>query len=158
MGAFLRGEGLREIVVEKAFELAGDEFRLGVGVAAFKVSQVAARAVFGAEGLAEALRIIGYDGSSGIENLLRGTVVAFEFDDAGGGEVARKAHEDGNVGAAPAVDRLVFVADDADVLLWTGEEAQELVLPGVGVLIWIAGGAFAAGRPFFACGTGSSNQ
>src|SRR5216684_11913 len=156
--AVLHGAGLRGVFVENAFKFAGDEFGLGVGVAAFKVSQVAARAVFGAEGLAEALGIIGYDGSSGIENLLRGTVVAFEFDDAGGGEVARKAHEDGNVGAAPTINGLIFVADDADILLCTGEEAQEIVLYAVGVLVFVHVDVFEAGLPFFADGNGIAQQ
>src|SRR6266849_1840769 len=158
IGAVLHGAGLRGIVVENAFELAGDEFGFGMGVAAFEVFQVAARAVFGAEGFAEALGIIGYDGSSGIENLLRGAVVAFEFDDAGGREVARKAHEDGDVGAAPTINGLVFVADDADVLLWTGEEAQEIVLHAVGVLIFIDVDVLEAGLPLFADGGGFAQQ
>src|SRR6266849_1118608 len=158
IGAVLHGAGLRGIVVENAFELAGDEFGFGMGVAAFEVFQVAARAVFGAEGFAEALGIIGYDGSSGIENLLRGAVVAFEFDDAGGREVARKAHEDGDVGAAPTINGLIFVADDADVLLWTGEEAQEIVLYAVGVLVFVHVDVFEAGLPFFADGNGIAEQ
>jgi len=46
---------------------------------------------------------------------LCGTVVAFQLHDPGGGKIARKAKEDGDIRAAPAVDGLIFVADNANI-------------------------------------------
>jgi hypothetical protein len=42
-----------------------------------------------------------------------------------------------HVGAAPAVDGLVVVADDADVPVLAAEEADELELGAVGVLVLV---------------------
>src|SRR5579859_3447779 len=150
IGAVLHGAGLRGVVVENALEFAGDEFRLGVSVACFEVFQVAAGTIFGAEGLAETFGIVGDDSARGIENLLGGAVVAFELDDAGRREVARKAHEDRNVGAAPAINGLVFIADHADVLLGAREQAQKFVLDAVGVLVFVDVDVLKAGLPLFA--------
>ncbi len=89
------------------------------------------------ERFAEAVGIVFYDGACGVEDVLRGAVVAFEANHAGGGKVARKAKKDGDVRAAPTIDGLVFIADDADVLLWAGEETKQIVLDAVGVLIFV---------------------
>jgi hypothetical protein len=45
-----------------------------------------------------------------------GAVVALEPDDLGAGKVVLEAQDVVDLGAAPAVDRLVVVADAADVL------------------------------------------
>ena len=42
-----------------------------------------------------------------------------------------------DVGAAPAIDRLVFVAHHADVVVRLREQAHQLVLAAVGVLILV---------------------
>ena len=47
-------------------------------------------------------------------------IVAFEADDLGAGEVVFEAQDVVDLGAAPAVDRLVVVADATDVLEGTG--------------------------------------
>jgi len=73
--------------------------------------------LFGAKSLAEAVGIVFDDGARGIEDALRRAVISFEADDSRAGKIARKAQKDGNVRAAPAVDGLVFVADNADVLV-----------------------------------------
>src|SRR5437763_16984952 len=51
----------------------------------------------------------------GGENVAGGAVIAFEADDLGAGEVVLEAQDVVDLGAAPAVDRLVVVADAADV-------------------------------------------
>src|SRR5262249_43086688 len=106
-------------------------------VARFEIAEIAARGRFGFEGLAEPAGIVFYDGACGVENILRGAVVAFEANHAGSGKITRKAEKDGDVGAAPAVNGLVFVADDADVLFRAGEKAKEVVLDTIRVLIFV---------------------
>ena len=70
--------------------------------------------------------------------MLRGrAIVAFEPDDLGAGEVLLEAQDVVDLGAAPAVDRLVVVADAADVRRALRQEAQPQVLRDVGVLILV---------------------
>ena len=65
-------------------------------------------------------------------------------------EIAREAHQDGDVGAAPAINGLIFVTDDAEVLLGVGEEAHQVVLDAIGVLIFVDVEILEAGLPLFA--------
>ena len=81
-----------------------------------------------------------------------GAIVALELDDFGVAEIAREAHQDGDVGAAPAIDGLVFVTDDADDFVCVGEEAHQFVLDAVGVLIFVDVEILEAVLPFFADG------
>jgi hypothetical protein len=59
------------------------------------------------------------------------------LDDLGAGEVALEAQDVVHLGAAPAVDRLVVVADAADVLPLLGQQPQPQVLGDVGVLVLV---------------------
>ena len=65
-------------------------------------------------------------------------------------KVARKTEKDGDVGAAPTVDGLVFVADHADVLVCADEQTEQFVLDTVGVLIFVDVNVLKAALPFFA--------
>ena len=64
-------------------------------------------------------------------------VVALQPDDRGAREVLLEAQDVADLGAAPAVDRLVVVADAGDVLVPLGEQAQPEVLGDVGVLVLV---------------------
>ncbi len=70
-----------------------------------------------------------------------GAVVAFEADDGRAGEILVEAEDVVDLGAAPAVDRLVVVADAADVLrpplLPLGQQAEPEILGDVGVLVLV---------------------
>src|SRR6267154_1165383 len=55
---------------------------------------------------------------------------------------------------APAASRLVFVADNTNVLLRTGQQAHQLVLHSIGVLILIHVDVLEASLPFLARGRG----
>ena len=70
----------------------------------------------------------------GIEDVLRRAVVLLEQDDARAREVALEVEDVADVGGAPRVDRLVGVADDADVAVAGGEQLRQLVLGDVRVL------------------------
>src|SRR6267154_2106144 len=47
IGSIFDRAGLRGIVIENALKFASNEFSFGLGVAAFKIFQVAARTIFG---------------------------------------------------------------------------------------------------------------
>ena len=66
-----------------------------------------------------------------------GAVVALQPDDLGAGEVLLEAQDVVDLGAAPAVDRLVVVADAADVGRALRQQPQPQVLRDVGVLVLV---------------------
>jgi hypothetical protein len=70
-----------------------------------------------------------------------GAVVALQPDHLGAGKVLLEAQDVVDLGAAPAIDRLVVVADAADIVagprLALGEQAQPQILRDVGVLILV---------------------
>ena len=73
----------------------------------------------------------------GLQDLPRRAVVGLEPDDRGALEVAREAEDLADVGAAPAVDRLVVVAHHAHVAVPARDLAHDLVLRVVGVLVLV---------------------
>src|SRR5438093_8068889 len=111
---------LVRIVIENAVEFAGDKFRFGLGVPRFEIFQVSPGTLLRAQRLAQPLRIVGNDRAGGVQNVLSGAVIALQLNDSGGGKIAGRAQEDGNVGAAPAADGWILIADDTNVLLWSG--------------------------------------
>ena len=60
-----------------------------------------------------------------------------ELDDLGLREVLLHVEQVGDLRAAPAVDALVIIADDAEVAMLAGQGLNELELGGVGVLVFI---------------------
>src|SRR5207248_11473294 len=64
----------------------------------------------------------------------RRAVVLLQLDDLRPGEVPREIEDVVHLGAAPPVDRLVVIADDAQVSVLLREQAQQLVLRRVRVL------------------------
>src|SRR5690349_12827406 len=72
-------------------------------------------ALVGPERLAEAAAVVGDEAVGGGEDVRGGAVVLFQPDDLRAGEVLLEAEDVGDLGTAPAVDRLVVVADAAEV-------------------------------------------
>ena len=66
-----------------------------------------------------------------------GAVIALQPDDAGAGEILLEAQDVLHLGAAPGIDRLVVVADAADVLAVLRQQAQPEILDQVGVLVFV---------------------
>jgi len=73
----------------------------------------------------------------GLEDPGGGAVVLLQLDDAQPGVVLREQAQVLDVGAAPAVDRLIVVAHGGEGFARPGEQFQELVLGAVGVLVFI---------------------
>ena len=84
----------------------------------------------------------------GVENVLGGAVVLFEFDDGGTREIAFEIEDVGEIGAAPGIDGLPVVANDTDIAVLVDEEADDLVLDGVGVLVFVDEDVLEFGLPF----------
>ena len=82
------------------------------------------------------MNVLGYNGRRAFEDDLGGAVILFEADGLNGGKVFFELENVFDVGAAPGVDGLIFVADDTDVSMGT-EELHELVLGAVGVLVLV---------------------
>ena len=72
-----------------------------------------------------------------LQNILRGAVVLFEADDLGFGKIFFEFEDVADVGSAPGVNRLVFIADSADVVALARQHPHEFVLRAVGVLIFV---------------------
>ena len=66
-----------------------------------------------------------------------GAIVALQANDGRAGEILVEAENVIHLGAAPAIDRLVIVADAADVGTTLREQPQPHVLRDVGILILI---------------------
>ena len=73
----------------------------------------------------------------GGENMRGGAIILLELDHRGFGKILFEAQDIGDFRAAPRIDRLVIVADAADVLAALREQAQPEILRAVGVLIFV---------------------
>src|SRR5438067_1779903 len=90
-----------------------------------------------AKGLAHATGVGGNHRVRDIENRRRGAIVLLEPHDRGGGIILVEVEDVAYVGTAPAVNRLVIVADDTDVAFVAGEQPHKLVLRAIRVLILV---------------------
>ena len=91
----------------------------------------------GEQRLAEPALVVGDEVRGGAEDVRGRAVVALEADDRGAGKILLEAQDVVDLGAAPAVDRLVVVADAADVRPPLGEQPQPEILRDVGVLVLV---------------------
>src|SRR4029077_20094626 len=82
--------------------------------------------VVGAQRLAEPAFVVGDDVRGGAEDVAGRAVIALQPDHLGAGKVVLEAQNVVDLGAAPTVDRLVVVADAADVF-WSN---LRRVIPG----------------------------
>ena len=101
-----------------------------------------ARLAVGEQGLSEAVAVLGDEMRSGGENMGGRAIIALQPDHFGAGEILLETQDIVDVRAAPAIDRLVVVADAADVLprvgaAALGEQAQPEILHGIGVLVLV---------------------
>ena len=84
--------------------------------------------ILGAQGLAEASFIVRDQMRGRGENMRRRAIIALQPDHLGAGKVVLEAQDVVDLGAAPAIDRLVVVADAADVLGGGASDRNALVV------------------------------
>ena len=110
----------RDLVERVAFalqllDLLADRARLLLGIPGAGDGDLLARLVLGAQRLAEPALVVRDQMRGGGEDVAGGAVVALQPDDLGAREVVLEAQDVVDLGAAPAVDRLVVVADAAEI-------------------------------------------
>ena len=108
-----------------------------LAVRSFVVSDLRPAAAVGPQVLSLASDVVGYHDRSRLQNVLGGAIVLLQANDARFGKVLLELQDVANVGAAPGVDALVFVADGADIVLAAGEHAHQFILRAVGVLVFV---------------------
>ncbi len=81
--------------------------------------------------------VFGDDFVRGVEDVGGASVVLGEHDGASARELFVKVEDVADIGAAPSVDRLVIIADDAEVFVDRGEAVDHEELCAVGVLVFV---------------------
>ena len=99
--------------------------------------EVVATKTIGPELLFFARRVVANDRMRRVEDPLGRPIVLLELDHSRVRVIAFEVEDVAHVGAPPAEDRLVVVADDGEVLAVPGEVAEEHVLRTVGVLVLV---------------------
>ena len=127
----------RPALLDQLRHLGGDEARLGVLVLDLERTHRRPVAEVGEERLLLALAVVRDDGVRGAEDGVRGAVVLLERDELRAREVALELEDVADVGAAERVDRLVRVADGADVPVLAAEQLEQPVLRVVRVLVLV---------------------
>ena len=71
------------------------------------------------------------------QNVPRRSIITLESNDLGAGKVLLEAQDVFDIGAAPGVDRLVVVADAAQIAVGLGDEPEKKILNDVRVLVLV---------------------
>ena len=119
------------------FDLTGNPAALVALIACLEGLDLLAVALGRKQALVLALRVVAHHGVGGAQDMTRGTVVLLQLDGLAVFKVLLKVQDVGNVGAAPAVNGLVVVAHDHEVLVLGGQQVGDFVLDVVGVLILV---------------------
>jgi hypothetical protein len=118
-------------------DLLADEARLLLVVPEARDAHPLARVALGPQRLAKARAIVRDQPRGGAQDVAGRAVVALQAHHFGAGEVLLEAQNIADLGAAPAVDRLVVVADAGDVAVPLRQQPQPQVLGDVAVLILV---------------------
>ena len=105
-------------------DLLADGAGLLFGIPGAGDGNLLARHVVGAQRLAEPAFVVRDQMRGGGEDVAGRAVIPLQPDHDGAGKIVLEAQDIVDLGAAPAIDRLIVVADAADVLL------PDLVIPG----------------------------
>ena len=127
----------RAAAAGQALDLAGDPLGLLFLVVGLEALDRAAAGELRPELLVGPLRVARHDRVGRVEDQLRRAVVALELDDRRVGVVPLEVEDVPDVGATPAVDRLVVVADDREVAVLRRERPDPQILRPVRVLVLV---------------------
>ncbi len=126
---------------------AHDRFGFGFVIGRGNHADGLAVAEVAPQALVEELRIVADQRVRRAQDAHRRAVVLLELDDLEIGIVARQAREVVDGGAAPAVDRLVVVADRGERRGVAHQRAQQPILRRIGVLVFVDEHVRALGLP-----------
>ena len=118
-------------------DLLADEAGLLLAVPGAGDRHLLARLVLGAQRLAEPALVVGDEMRGGGEDVAGRAVVALQPHHGRAGKIVLEAQDVVDLGAAPAIDRLVVVADAGDVCGALREQPQPEILRDVGVLVFV---------------------
>ena len=121
----------------QCLDLVADPARLLLGVPQRRARRLVALLGAGPQGLAEPAAVMRDDAAGGGQDLRGRAVVLLQPDDQRAREIVLEAQDVADLGAAPAVDRLVVVADAAQILVLLRQEPQPQILRDVGVLVLV---------------------
>ena len=127
----------RTAATDQAFDLAGDPFGLLFLVVGLEALDRPATGLLGPQLLVRSGGVPADDGMGGVEDQLGRAVVLLELDHGGVRLVALEVEDVAQVGPTPRVDRLVVVADDAQVVVARRERPDPQVLGPVRVLVLV---------------------
>ena len=119
------------------FDLAGNPAALVALVARLEGLDLLAVALRRKQALVLALRVVAHHGVGGAQDMARGAIVLLQLNGLAVFKVLLKVQDIGDVGATPAVNGLVIVAHDHEVLVLSGQQVGDFVLDVVGVLILV---------------------
>ena len=137
VGAVEHRHVVRRIGHQVLLDGVGDEQGFVFGVETGVQPQLVPGRRFGPQLLAFAFFVVLHHRAGRTQNVLGGTVILLQPNGLGLAEIALEVENVTDVGAAPAIDRLVLIAHHADVAVLLGEQAHQLVLAAVGVLILV---------------------
>ncbi len=120
-----------------ALDILGDQARFRLAIPDAANLDLLAAGRLGPQGLAQPPAVGRDQPGGGGEDVFGGAIVALQPDHPGAGKIALEAQDVVHLRAAPAIDRLIVVADAADILPPLGQQPQPEVLGDIGVLIFV---------------------
>src|SRR6202021_377122 len=91
----------------------------------------------GEQRLPQPAAIVGDQSRSNGQNVPRRSIISLESNDLGAGKVLLEAQDVFDIGAAPGVDRLVVIADTAQIAVGLGKQPEKKILDNVRVLVLV---------------------
>ncbi len=137
VGAVQHRHGVFHVVVKRRTRGACDEFCLVQVIPGAVVENLRAARALGVEPFVLAIAILRDDGGRRIKDDLRGAVVPLETHDMRLWKIVLEVENVAEVCAAPFVDRLVGVANHAEIPMLPCQALNQQILRAVGVLILV---------------------
>ncbi len=119
------------------FDLVGDPQGFVFRIRSFVQRDLVALARLGPEPFPDALGIVGDHGAGGLQDVLGRAVILLQPDGDGARKIPFEIQDVADVRAAPAIDGLILVADHRDVMAVSGQQAHQIVLAAIGVLVFV---------------------
>ena len=127
----------RNAFVLGRFDLVANQPRLFLTVRPFGDSRSISERLVGEQRLPQAAAIVGDQSRGNREDVPRRSIISLEPDHLCAGKVLLEAQDVFDIRAAPGVDRLIVVADTAQIAVGLGDEPEKKILNDVRVLVLV---------------------